>query len=194
MAICNLIKIVFNVPLHKIPRTDFFSPGGVSPGGAIFRWQDIYKVDFRHKTIILQPGHKFVERFARKNKGIIKIRGRENGCVLSPALIKYADTVQADIPEKLLRPKKKTQVAFQARFPYMAWRFHGYWFFQIMHVSGLIMDMKVAHCGDVAVINFIVRRRDVKTFAKKFFAEKLMPPGREWMLASRATSAKTLND
>ncbi len=194
MAICNLIKIVFNVPLHKIPYTNPFSSGGVSPGGAIFRWKDIYKVDFRNKTIILQPGHKFVERFAKKNRGIIRIRSGENECVLSPALIKYADTVQADIPKKLLCPKRKTQMAFQARMPYETWWFIGSPFFKKMRANGSILDMKATHYNNISTIDFIIRRRYAKTFTKKFFEAKLTPPGREWMLLSHATSAKTLND
>ncbi len=194
MAICNLIKIVFNVPLHKIPSTDRFCSGGVSPGGAIFRWRDIYRVDFRHKTIILQPGHRFVERFAKKNRGIIRIRSGESEYVLSPAIIKYADIIQADIPEKLLRPKRKTQIAFQARIPYETWHPIGSWFFGAMRANRLIMDIKATRRDNVVTIDFIVRRRYAKIFTEKFFEAKLTPPGREWMLLSHATSAKTLND
>lgn len=179
----QLYKVWFE-NLFKV-EGEFPSLGGVSPGGALFEEGYYYEVDFKDKTVVL---HFSCRVKSRKDRVEFCFEGGSVSCVHSSSIKKIERVQREVVIEPLLRKD-----LFLSRINVPSWqKMEAFLMNNREMVLGFRHRETNVNDKPAACFQVLLKYKSRKKFLDKYFAEKLTPPGRIWMVLSCHPTAVTV--
>lgn len=188
----KLFKVWFD-ELHPMEGNHFTGTRGMSPGGSIFEEGLYYEADLKEKSLVLHHSCKVVEK---QDSVELEFEGGSISCLLREK-VKRIEKVSRQVDVQSLHRKDLT--VFWCRIPAeslgMAERFIGDNLKVYIDSPKTILGYKLFNSAIVEIekgkkeketpcfgYHVLVKTKNAKKFIKLFFAEKLTPPGRMWMV------------